>query len=149
VAVLEANQRRVFNGNVWVLRTGAPYQDLPARYELIRPYRRFQACRKAGVIAAHLVDKAYDSDWLLKKANAAGSPRYLLELANGAKSIRISVTIVTDAERMRIFTGPIFGKRLRISTRGCDAQNKISIRSFLLIEKTTRRKLTFLEHADY
>jgi transposase len=48
--VPRVNDRRVLNGIFWVLRSGAPWRDLPERY---RPrttcYNRFVRWRKAGV----------------------------------------------------------------------------------------------------
>jgi transposase len=54
---------RVLNGIFWVLRTGAPWRDLPERYgPYTTAYNRFNRWRKAG-IWNHLMDaivKAYD-----------------------------------------------------------------------------------------
>lgn len=56
-----SDQRKVFNGILWILRTGAPWQDLPARYGAYQTvHRRFQAWRKAGVIEAVLQGLARD-----------------------------------------------------------------------------------------
>src|SRR5712692_3427325 len=42
--------RDVLNGILWVLRTGAPWGDLPSRYPSYQTcHRRFQAWVKAGV----------------------------------------------------------------------------------------------------
>jgi transposase len=42
--------RRVMNGIFWVLRTGAPWRDLPERYgPYTTAYNRFNRWRKAGV----------------------------------------------------------------------------------------------------
>jgi transposase len=42
--------RRVLNGVFWVLRTGAPWRDLPERYgPYTTAYNRFNRWRKAGV----------------------------------------------------------------------------------------------------
>lgn len=56
------NNRRVMNGIFWVLRTGAPWRDLPERYgPYTTAYNRFNRWRKAaiwdGLIAA--VTKAH------------------------------------------------------------------------------------------
>ena len=55
--------RRVLNGIFWVLRTGAPWRDLPERYgPYTSAYNRFNRWRKAG-IWDRLMDsivKAYD-----------------------------------------------------------------------------------------
>jgi transposase len=42
--------REVLNGILWVLRTSAPWKDLPDRYPLYQTcHRRFQQWVKAGV----------------------------------------------------------------------------------------------------
>jgi transposase len=42
--------RRVLNGIFWVLRTGAPWRDLPERYgPYTTAYNRFNRWRKAGI----------------------------------------------------------------------------------------------------
>jgi transposase len=42
--------RRVLNGIFWVLRTGAPWRDLPERYgPYTSAYNRFNRWRKAGI----------------------------------------------------------------------------------------------------
>jgi len=44
------DHRIVLNGILWVLRTGAPWRDLPERYgKWTTVYSRFQRWRKAGV----------------------------------------------------------------------------------------------------
>src|SRR6201996_8431552 len=44
------DDRRVINGIFWVLRTGAPWRDLPERYgPYTTAYNRFNRWRKAGV----------------------------------------------------------------------------------------------------
>jgi len=54
-------QRPVLDGILWILRTGAPWQDLPARYgSASTVHRRFQSWRKAGVLAAVLRGLARD-----------------------------------------------------------------------------------------
>ena len=63
--VPRVDDRRVINGILWRLRTGAPWADIPARYG---PYttcvNRFNRWRKAGVWAHILavVSAAYDGD---------------------------------------------------------------------------------------
>ena len=59
------NNRRVLNGIFWVLRTGAPWADIPARYgPQTTCGNRFRRWRKAGVWDRLLdaVSKAYDGD---------------------------------------------------------------------------------------
>jgi transposase len=44
------DDRRIMNGVFWVLRTGAPWRDLPERYgPYTKAYNRFNRWRKAGV----------------------------------------------------------------------------------------------------
>jgi len=44
------NNRCVLNGIFWVLRTGAPWRDLPGRYgPYTTAYNRFNRWRKAGI----------------------------------------------------------------------------------------------------
>jgi transposase len=44
------HNRRVLNGIFWVLRTGAPWRDLPERYgPYTTAYNRFNRWRKAGI----------------------------------------------------------------------------------------------------
>lgn len=44
------DDRQVVNGILWVLRTGAPWRDLPERYgPWPTVYSRFQRWRKAGI----------------------------------------------------------------------------------------------------
>ena len=59
--------RAVFNGILWVLRTGAPWADLPERYPSYQTcYRRFQQWVHSGVLrsilevlAQALLDEGY------------------------------------------------------------------------------------------
>ena len=59
------DDRRVLNGIFWVLRSGAPWGDLPERYgPRTTVYNRFNQWRKAGV-SDHLMDaivSAHDGD---------------------------------------------------------------------------------------
>lgn len=46
-----SDRRKVFNGVLWVLRTGAPWQDLPPRYGSYQTaHRRFQNWVRSGVV---------------------------------------------------------------------------------------------------
>jgi len=65
-----ADDRRVLNGILWILRTGAPWRDLPERYG---PWRtvasRFYRWQKAAVwdklvqAVQRLADAAGELDW--------------------------------------------------------------------------------------
>ena len=63
--VPRVDDRRVLNGIFWVLRSGAPWGDLPERYgPRTTVYNRFNRWRKAGV-SDRLMDaivKAHDGD---------------------------------------------------------------------------------------
>lgn len=51
-----SEQRKVFNGILWVLRTGAPWKDMPPRYGPYQTaHRRFQNWVRSGVIENVLV----------------------------------------------------------------------------------------------
>jgi transposase len=53
--------REVLNGILWVLRTGAPWKDLPDRYPSYQTcHRRFQAWEKEGVMILVLQALARD-----------------------------------------------------------------------------------------
>ena len=56
-----SDRRAAFNGILWILRTGAPWQDLPQRYGAYQTvHRRFQTWRKHGIIEAVLQGLARD-----------------------------------------------------------------------------------------
>jgi transposase len=65
--------RRILNGMLWILRTGAPWRDLPERYG---PWRtvasRFYRWRKAGVFQQIL-------DTLQQQADATGHVNWVLQ----------------------------------------------------------------------
>ena len=60
-----SDRRKVLNGVLWILRTGAPWQDLPPRYGPYQTaHRRFQNWVRSGVmeklllaLAAHLQEE--------------------------------------------------------------------------------------------
>lgn len=46
-----SDARRALNGGLWILRTGAPWHDLPARYGPYQTcHRRFQQWQRSGVL---------------------------------------------------------------------------------------------------
>ena len=64
------DHRIVLNGILWILRTGAPWRDLPERYgKWTTVYSRFQRWRKAGIWdrllkdVQALVDQEGNVDW--------------------------------------------------------------------------------------
>jgi len=63
--VARVDDRRVLNGIFWVLRSGAPWRDLPERYgPYTTCYNRFVRWRKAGVWDRIMdaVSEAYDGN---------------------------------------------------------------------------------------
>ena len=72
-----APHRRIINGILWILRTGAPWRDLPARYGLVGTVSsRFYRWRASGVwdrILAALqseAEAAGEIDWDLHYVDA-------------------------------------------------------------------------------
>jgi transposase len=56
-----ADTRQVLNGVLWILRTGAPWRDLPARYPPAATcHRRFQHWQRSGVLLDALQKLAED-----------------------------------------------------------------------------------------
>ena len=63
--VKRMDDRRVLNGIFWVLRSGAPWRDLPERYgPYTTVYNRFNRWRKAGLWDRLMdeITKAYEGD---------------------------------------------------------------------------------------
>ena len=55
------DRRSVFNGILWILRTGAPWKDLPERYGKYQTvHRRFQNWVRSGVLERVLLAVAQD-----------------------------------------------------------------------------------------
>ena len=56
-----SDRRQVLNGVLWILRTGAPWQDLPDRYGAYKTaHRRFQNWVRSGVMERVLLAIAQD-----------------------------------------------------------------------------------------
>lgn len=56
-----SDRRKVLNGVLWILRTGAPWKDLPSRYGAYQTvHRRFQGWVRTGVLEAVLLAIAQD-----------------------------------------------------------------------------------------
>jgi transposase len=67
-----ADHRRILNGILWIIRTGAPWRDVPERYGVWQTIAsRFYRWRKAGIWARLLAavhqqaDAAKQRDWAL------------------------------------------------------------------------------------
>ena len=56
-----SDRRQVLNGALWILRTGAPWKDLPVRYGAYQTvHRRFQNWVDSGALAGALLAIAQD-----------------------------------------------------------------------------------------
>ena len=89
--VARVDDRRVLSGIFWVLRSGAPWRDLPERYgPYTTSYNRFNRWRKAGVWDRIMdaVTEAYDGDLQMidssvvrvhqHAANVKKTPRFIV-----------------------------------------------------------------------
>jgi transposase len=114
-----SDRRAAFNGILWILRTGAPWQDLPERYGAYQTvHRRFQHWRKQGVIEAVLQGLARDlhqrggldlSECFLDGSFAAAKKGALkLERLNGARAVKS-----WRLETLMVFQSPFTQKLLR------------------------------------
>jgi transposase len=76
--VPRVDDRRVLNGIFWVLRSGAPWRDLPERYgPRTTSYNRFVRWRKAGVWGRMMdaITAAYDGDiQMIDSTSIRGAP---------------------------------------------------------------------------
>ena len=84
--VPRVDDRRVLSGIFWVLRSGAPWRDLPERYgPYTTCYNRFVRWRKAGVWDRIMdaVSEAYDGDIQMIDSS---SIRVHQHAANGKKT---------------------------------------------------------------
>ena len=79
--VPSVDERTVLNGIFWVLRTGAPWEDMPSRYgPRTTVYNRFNRWRKAGVwkhilghLQADIEDEAYMIDSSVVRVHQHGT----------------------------------------------------------------------------
>lgn len=95
--VPRVDDRRVLNGIFWVLRSGAPWRDLPGRYgPRTTCYNRFVRWRKAGVWD-YLMDeitKAHDSRVQMIDTSVV---RVHQQGATAKRGIEIIVSVVPGA----------------------------------------------------
>jgi transposase len=95
--VPRVDDRRVLNGIFWVLRSGAPWRDLPERYgPRTTCYNRFVRWRKAGVWD-RLMDamtKAHDSRLQMIDTSIV---RVHQQGATAKRGIEIIVSVVPEA----------------------------------------------------
>jgi transposase len=111
--------RVILNGILWVLRTGAPWQDLPTRYGAYQTvHRRFQQWVRAGVIEAVLLAVAHhlqeDGGLNLKECFVDGT--FVPAKKGGAKSGQPSVAKAPKSwvwPMVMVFLSPCGQKALR------------------------------------
>ena len=115
-----SDRRTVLNGVLWILRTGAPWKDLPGRYGPYQTaHRRFQNWVRSGVIekilialAAHLKEaggldlKECFVDGTFVPAKKGGSASEKPSVARGPRSWALQTAMV--------FLSPCGQKTLRL-----------------------------------
>jgi transposase len=95
--VPRVDDRRVLNGIFWVLRSGAPWRDLPERYgPRTTCYKRFARWRKAGVWDRMMdaITAAHDGDIQMIDST---SVRAHQQAATAKRGIEIIVSVVPEA----------------------------------------------------
>lgn len=107
--VPRVDDRRVLNGIFWVLRSGAPWRDLPERYgPRTTCYNRFVRWRKAGVWDRLMdaITEAYDGDIQIIDST---SVRAHQQAATAKRGVEIIASVVLEAvsrpRSMRSSTG--------------------------------------------
>jgi transposase len=94
--VPRVDDRRVLNGIFWVLRSGAPWRDLPERYgPRTTCYNRFVRWRKAGVWDRMMdaITVAHDGDIQMIDST---SVRVHQQAATAKRGIEIIVSVVPE-----------------------------------------------------
>jgi transposase len=103
-----ADTRATLNGVLWILRTGAPWHDLPRRYPPYQTcHRRFQHWRRTGLLRDVLQCLAEDLrdrgkldlsegfiDASFSSAKKGAPPLALLAAVKAAKSWRLATAMV-------------------------------------------------------
>lgn len=95
--VPRVDDRRVLNGIFWVLRSGAPWRDLPERYgPHTTCYNRFVRWRKAGIWDKLMdaITAAYDGDIQMIDST---SIRAHQQAATAKRGVEIIVSVVPEA----------------------------------------------------
>ena len=91
--VPRVDDRRVLNGIFWVLRSGAPWRDLPERYgPRTTCYNRFVRCRNAGVWGRLMdaISAAHDGEIQMIDST---SVRAHQQAATAKKGMQITVSV--------------------------------------------------------
>jgi transposase len=96
--VPRVNDRRVLNGIFWVLRSGAPWRDLPSRFgPYTTCYNRFVRWRRAGVWAKimNALAGAHDTAVQMIDTSIVLAANYLafVQLASIRLWLRVSIRL--------------------------------------------------------
>ena len=96
--VAREDDRRVLNGIFWILRSGAPWRDVPARYgPYTTCYNRFNRWRKAG-IWDRLMDgvvQAYGGEVQMIDSSSIRAHQHA---AGSKKTVEIVAWVVAEAD---------------------------------------------------
>ena len=95
--VPRVDDRRVLNGIFWVLRSGAPWRDLPERYgPRTTCYNRFNRWRKAGVWDRLMdaISAAHDGEIQMIDST---SIRAHQQAATAKRGVQIIVSVAAEA----------------------------------------------------
>jgi transposase len=96
--VKRVDDRRVLNGIFWVLRSGAPWRDLPERYgPYTTAYNRFNRWRKAGLWDRLMdeITKVYDGNVQMIDSSIA---RVHQHAAGAKRGVEIVAWAVLEAD---------------------------------------------------
>jgi transposase len=96
--VPRVDDRRVLNGIFWVLRSGAPWRDVPERYgPYTTVYNRFNRWRKAGVWDRLMdeITKAYDGNIQMIDSTSVRVHQQAAAIKRGIETY-VSVEVVED-----------------------------------------------------
>jgi transposase len=99
--VPRVDDRRVLNGIFWVLRSGAPWRDLPERYgPRTTCYNRFVRWRKAGVWDRLMDAITAAHDGAIQMIDST-SIRAHQQAATAKKGVQIIVAVAAEAGSQR------------------------------------------------
>lgn len=111
--VPRVDDRRTLNGIFWVLRSGAPWRDLPDRYgPRTTCYNRFNRWRKAGVWDRLMdaISAAHDGDIQMIDST---SVRAHQQAATAKRGVQITVSVDHAAGSRQRFTSSSTRKAFR------------------------------------
>lgn len=91
-----ADTRRIFNGVIWILRTGAPWRDLPEEFGPWQTvYKRFNLWSKTQVLANVLKELSSDADFehIMVDASYVRAHKHSAGAKGGAKTRQLDVAV--------------------------------------------------------